>query len=222
MAKIKENFNEHNAVIDELKESLNHQGKYMPVKSNLKPFQANQAPSSMLSKRIDAEVRRYQILAGLTPIQRKILFAKLDTMKLNSKQTSFKNFVYDGQIAELIGVAPESVTKFNQNATCRDALIMCTKIIIESNYSDIISHLWIHGKKNYQPLIKLLEIIDEYTARHQVQSENKNLNVNVDAQTTDGILRQIIVKLGSVGYNKDRLLSEVAQIYDQAKEEGSF
>lgn len=211
-------------IIQELKDSLINQSEYVTPKSNLIPFQKDQTPRELLSKRIDAETRKYQVVAGLTNVQRKILFAKLEMMKVNMSQKDFKGFreVYDKDIAEQVGVSNDAVTGFNQSQTCRDALMICSKMVIEYMYSDIIAALWLHGKKSYQPLIKLLEIIDQYTARQQIQTENKNLNVNVEAQTPATILKQIVTKLGSVGYDKQRLLDEVSEIYDAAKSEGSF
>ncbi len=209
-------------VLDAIKASVNYQEDFIPPKSNLIQKRKKQTPDDIIQKRIDAQVKEYQVTAGLTIVQRKILKAKIDAMRTRVYNDG-KNYTSDASIAKACKINAASVTAFNNNETCRNALMACTKIYVETIMPDLIANLTIQAKEQYQPNIKLLEIIQQYATRSSVESHNKSLNVNLDmGNTPEAIMKQVIIKLGSANYDRERFQSEIMSLWDNLKAEGAF
>jgi hypothetical protein len=218
-----ESFGEYgDKVLDAIVESLGNQEKFIPAKSNLKQNKKDQIPDNVLKKRISAEIREYQITAGLTTTQRKILKAKIDAMRTRVYEAD-KNYTTDAQIARACGVHPDTVSDFNHNETCRNALMTCTKFYAETVMPDLMANLMVQAKDFWQPNIKIFEIIQQYTRRQSVETINRNLNVNLEmGNSPDAIMKQVVIKFGSVGYDRDRFESEIMATWDALKAEGAF
>jgi hypothetical protein len=211
-----------NTIIDKTMSAVEYQSQFIPEQSNLKPFAKKQIPKDIIAKRIQNDIRELQVTAGLTAVQRKILLAHLEIMKFNVDRNIFKRTT-DTEIAKRAGVQRDAVANFKKNPTCTDSLIACTKVVIENAYPDIIAGLWKHGETSYQPLIKLLEIINQYQQRSTVENINKNLNVNLElGNSPDAIMKQVVIKFGSVGYNRERFQDEIMAVWDSLKAEGAF
>lgn len=209
-------------VLDAISDGITYQGEAIPPKTNLKQYKDKQIPNDVIKKRINAEIKEHQIVAGLTTIQRKILKAKIDAMRSRVYNDS-KNYVSDAEIARTIKVHPDSITHFNNSEICRNALMLCTKIYVETVMPDLMANLMVQAKDSWQPNIKLLEIIQQYAKRTQAENINKNLNINLEmGNSPDAILRQVVVKFGSVGYDRDRFQAEMMAMWDKMKLEGAF
>lgn len=223
MVKDDTSFGEYgDKVIDALAESVEHQAEYIPPKSNLKPFKDQQIPDKILKKRISAEVREYQITAGLTVIQRKILKAKIEAMRTKVYEGK-QNYTTDAQIARACKVSADAVSLFNHNDTCRNALMACTKIYVENCMPDIIANLLNQGKDFYRPNVVLMEYIQQYASRKMIENTSRNLNVNLSIENSpEGIMKQVVIKLGSANYDRERFQSEIMSMWDTMKAEGAF
>lgn len=223
MIKDDKSFGEYgDKVIDAIAESIEHQVQFIPPKSNLKQYKDQQIPDKVLKKRISAEVQNYQVVAGLTVIQRKILKAKLEAMRTRTYDDN-KNYTSDPQIARSCKVAVDSVYAFNHNDTCRNALMACTKIFVENSMPDIIANLLIQAKDYYRPNVVLMEYIQQYASRKMVDSTSRNLNVNLSiGNSPEDIMKQVVIKLGSANYDRDRFQTEIMSMWDTMKLEGAF
>ncbi len=164
MNKDDQSFGEYgDQVLDAIVENIEHESNFISPKSNLKPFKDKQIPEKVLKKRIGAELREYQVTAGLTTTQRKILKAKIEAMRTRVYQDK-NNFITDAQIARSCKVSASTISLFNENDTCRNALMACTKVYIENTMPDIVANLLNQGKNFYQPNKILLEMIQQYAS----------------------------------------------------------
>lgn len=213
-------------VLEAIADGVEYQGEAIPPKSNLKPFKDRQTPTDVIKKRINAEIKEMQIVAGLTVTQRKILKAKIEAMRTRVYNDD-KNYTTDASIAKALKIRPETITLFNHNEICRNALMMCSKIYVETVMPDLMANLMVQAKDSWQPNIKLLEIIQQYAKRTQAENINKNLNINLEmGNSPEAIKRQIAIKFGSVGYDRKRFQEEIIEglmeTYDLLKAEGAF
>lgn len=210
-------------VIGAIADGVEYQGEMIQPKSNLLPYKDQQIPNEVLKKRINTEIRDLQIVAGMTTIQRKILKAKIDTMRTRVYSDD-KNYTTDAEIARKCKVSDTTIVAFNHNETCRNALMLCTKLYVETVMPDLMANLMLQAKDSWQPNIKLLEIIQQYAQRQKIETTNRNLNVNLEmgGNSPEGIMRQVVVKLGAANYDRERFQSEIMAVWDNCKSEGAF
>jgi hypothetical protein len=223
MVKDDTSFGEYgDKVIDALAESVGHQAEYIPPKSNLKQYKDQQIPDKVLRKRISAEVQNYQITAGLTTTQRKILKAKIEAMRTRVYNDK-NNYTKDAQIARSCKVSAAAITDFNNSGTCRNALMTCTKIYVENCMPDIIANLLNQGKNFPRPNVILMEYVQQYASRKMVENTSRNLNVNMDiGNSPDAVMKQVVIKFGSANYDRERFQAEIMSTWDTLKAEGAF
>lgn len=223
MAKDDQSFGEYgDQVIDAIADAVEHEGKFVPPKSNLKQYKDQQIPQKVLKKRISAEVREYQPTAGLTVIQRKILKALIEAMRTRTYEDK-NNYTTDAQIARACKVSADTVSQFKHSDPCRNALMACTKIFVEYTMPDIVANLLIQGKSFYQPNVKLLEMINQTQSRRSVEITSRNLNVNMDmGNSPDAVMKQVVIKFGSANYDRERFQTEIMAMWDSMKAEGAF
>ncbi|MDP2363347.1 MAG: hypothetical protein Q8M94_06210, partial [Ignavibacteria bacterium] len=117
-----------------------------------------------------------------------------------------------------------TIVAFNHNETCRNALMLCTKLYVETVMPDLMANLMLQAKDSWQPNIKLLEIIQQYAQRQKIETTSRNLNVNLEmgGNTPEGIMRQVVIKLGAANYDRQRFQDEIMAVWDNCKSEGAF
>ena len=151
--------------------------------------------------------------AHLTQIQKIVLATMIEGMTTDLIYT-------DTEIAEKAGVARKTVYDCKMNAHFLACLSEATKNLTKSQAPAALIALKDKALSgNVRAIDLLLKYTGDYIPKQQIESKSQNLNISAKINAGDAI-GEFVALLCDKGWNKERIINEIDQVYDQLKEQG--
>jgi hypothetical protein len=158
----------------------------------------------------------YPLIAGLTTIQRQILFSLCVNMISKDRKT-FQ------QIADELNIEEKTIYLCRQNPKFAAILSYMVTEIIKGSVDIAVGNL-MQMTDNVKAQEILLRIAEVYNPTQRILALSGKLPAASTENSTNprSFLSGIIQKLSGLGYSKGRLIDEISELYDELKENGSI
>lgn len=148
-------------------------------------------------------------MANLTSRQTQILIAL-------AQNTMSENIRTDSQIAAELGTARQYIYDCRQNRKFQVALSAVIRDQITGHHDKIIQNIYQAGQKDWKAHEFLLKYDGSYTPSSRIQSQNVNINAQLDApQSPQQAIYAMTERFVRLGYDKTRLIKEIESAYDE-------
>ena len=161
----------------------------------------------------DETIQNLQAYALLTNLQKKVLVIMLEHLESDLDMS-------DAAIAARAECHPDTVRNCRYNAHFLTCLSEATRNIMKSQAPQVVKALKknaLEGSVRAQDLF--IRYTGDYIPKQQIESKSQNLNISAKINAVDAI-GEFVALLCDKGWNKERIINEIDQVYDQLKEQG--
>lgn len=182
-----------------------------------------ESPHKPKSEALDAEIMpsisnlpvadNYRSFVSLAPNQKNVLAAMIDDFMSG-------NIRKDTEIAQDLGISVKTVYNCKTHSGVTSALTQLMPEIVKAKLPKYLAKIEEHGEKDY----KALELLLKYAGLYVPSSRNVNVNANISAQSEPTnqveVLERHLMRYMSVGYDLQRYITEVSEVWQRLQADG--
>ena len=150
-------------------------------------------------------------VAQLTILQTKILMAMAENYLSSNNYT-------DQQIAENLGIHPNTINHFRRNPSAAKAMTAVILGLAGSKIDKYISGIEKAGENDWRAYELMLKVLGVYIPKQQSLNINTRLDSPGQAGSLADVIDDFLIKLGAAGYPIEKLVER----YQQLRAEGAF